>query len=199
MELEKLKNTWEKVSEIDARPNDKQILNLLKTSNKNYLDKIIRIETNSLRAFFILPFLFVAVNFLTYLFFPQLLINYLFMVLFIFVSFAAMAIWQSYKLKYLKKIDITNSSIISVSRFINKYRKNMIYETVTSLIWFTLFVYILLTVIYPDNALFEYLLFGGTALILVVFSFFLTKIIYKNTIEVIERNLEEMKAFERED
>ena len=199
MELDKLKKTWEKVYEIDSKPSDEQILNLLKSSNKSILNRIISIETIAFRAAFILPVLSLFVSLFYYFLIPKTGVKAFYTFYMFLVFSGALLIWTSYKLKYLKKIDIMNSDILSISKFINKYRYFSIYESVVSLIWGIMFVFILLNIVSTVNSIFEYLLFGGLAFVLVVLGFLFARLISKDTIGVIKRNLEEMRAFEKEE
>jgi len=197
MELDKLKNTWSKASEVDTKPSDEQILNLLKTSNKSILSKTISMEAFALKSAFILTTIPLFVSALIYILFPHMVEAVIYIFSMIVMFLAALIVWTSIKLSYLKKIDIVNSGILSISKYINKYKSICIYESVISSICFILFLYILLTVIY-DSTLFEYLLFGGLSFVLSALAFLYARHKYKGTIGAIERNLEEIRVFERE-
>ena len=199
MELDKLKNTWGKVSEIDTKPSDEQIIRLIKTSNQSIIRRIVSAEKIAFRAILVIPFISLIVSILAYLLTPETGIKAFYIFFMIVILSTASSIWMSIKLKYLNKIDIINSDILLISKFVNKYRKFSIYESVISLIWFILFLFVLLSVVYSDDGLFEYLLFGGCALVLVLLAFFYIRNSYKDTIGVIKRNLEEMRAFEKEE
>lgn len=197
MELNQLKNTWKKVSEKETKANDAQILKLLKDSNQSALSRVISLETIAFKASFILPVIFILINVLVYLMFPEFGKGYVFYLSPLLVLYCvSLGIWQSFKLKYLKKIDIVNDGILSVSKFINKYRRLSVYEAVIGLVWLISFIYTMLVLVFPDYAIFEYLLFGGFALILLILGFFFTRSMYKDTFGVIKRNLKEMKDFE---
>jgi hypothetical protein len=191
MELDKIKNTWEKVSEIDAKPSDEQILNLLKSSNKSIWSGIVIKE----KIGFIIGLIFC-------IFFCLLIPEFGgdfhgFLELFVYV--VLMTIWQLFKWRYIKKIDIMNSDILSISKYVNKYRDFCIYEAVMVIIWIIL-LFVLLIMTPPSNfTIFKYFLVGVIFLALGVLTFFTTRYRYKTTIGKIKRNLEEMRAFENEE
>jgi len=190
MELDKLKNTWEKVSEIDAKPSDEQILNLLKSS-KNIWSRIIIKEKIGFIIGLILCIFFC-------LLIPELGGD--FRGFFeIFVCVVVMTIWQLFKWRYIKKIDIMNSDILSISKYVNKYRDFCIFEGVMVIFWLIL-LFVLLIMNPPSNfTIFKYLMIGGFFLVAGVLAFFTTRFRYRNTIGIIKRNLEEMKSFEKEE
>jgi len=189
MELDKLKNTWEKVSEIDAKPSDEQILNLLKSSNKSIWRGIVKRE----KIGFILAFIFSILYCLLFLEgvkVPLMLIAY----------FIVWPIWQLFKWMYLRKIDVINSDILSISKYANKYRDFYIYEGIITVIWFILLIVILPLKASSDfTILSKYLMIVGFFIVMVVLAYYSSKYRYKTTIGKIKRNLEEMKAFEKEE
>ena len=186
MEPDKLKNAWE--SEIDSKPSDEQILNLLKSSNKSIWSGIVKHE----KIGFIIALIFCPL--FCWLFheddkMPLMLIAY----------FVVFPIWQLFKWMYLKKIDMINSDILSISKYVNKYRDFCIYEGVMVIIWIIL-LFVLLVMTPPSNfTIFKYFLSGVILLVVGVLTFFATRFRYRNTIGKIKRNLEEMKSFEKEE
>ena len=196
MELDKLKKTWEKVSEIDSKPSDEQILNLLKSSNKSILNRIISIETIAFRAAFILPVLSLFVSLFYYFLIPKTGVKAFYTFYMFLVFSGALLIWTSYKLKYLKKIDIMNSDILSISKYLNKYRDFYIFEGVMIIFLTILFFVVFSIETSPDFAIFKV---GGLFIVIGVLAFYTTRYRYKTTIGKIKRNLEEMRAFENEE
>ena len=188
MELDKLKNTWEKVSEIDTKPSDEQILNLLKSSNKSIWSGIVKEEKYG----FIIGLLFCIL----YLFLLEERANAFYSYLLIVVFLTVFPIWQLFKWMYLKKIDMINSDILSISKYLNKYRDFYIFEGVMIIIFTILFFVVFSIETSPDFAIFKV---GGLFIVIGVLAFFTTRYRYKTTIGKIKRNLEEMRAFENEE
>ena len=192
MELDKLKNSWEKISEIDAKPCDEQILNLLKSSNKNIWHGIIKYE----KIGFIIALIVSPLCYLPILIFEEEFLYLSFMTLFFMT---VMAIWQLLKWMYLRKIDIINSDILSTSKYVNKYRDFCIYEWIVIAIWLIIF-YIIFFMTPPSNfSINRYFLMGGLLLGIVPLAFIFARVRYEITIGKIKRNLKEIKAFETEE
>ena len=188
MELDKLKDTWEKVSEIDAKPSDEQILNLLKTSNKSIWNGIVIKE----KIGFIIGLIFCILYLLILEKIDDRFYSYLICVAF----FIVIPIWQLFKWMYLKKIDMINSDILSISKYLNKYRDYNIFEGVMIII-FTILFFVVFSI--ETSRYFSIFKVGGFFLALGFLAFFTTRYRYKTTIGKIKRNLEEMKSFEKEE
>ena len=191
MELDKLKDTWEKVSEIDTKPSDEQILKLLKSS-KNIWSRIIIKE----KIGFIIAFIFCP---LCYLLTSVLKNEFRYIFFMIFVYMAVMTIWQLFKWRYLKKLDIINSDILSISKYINKYRNFCIYEWIMIIIWLIMFNSVLFMPTPSNFSMNRYALIAGSLLSIAVFAFLFARVRYDITIGKIKRNLKEIKAFEKEE
>ena len=190
MELDKLKNTWEKVSEIDAKPNDEQILKLLKSSNKSIWNGIVKREKIS----------FILATIFSILFCWLLQEGGNKVSLILITYFVVLPIWQLFKWVYFRKIDVMNSDILSILKYANKYRNFCIYEWVIMIIWIILLLVLLPMKSSSDfSILLKYLMIGGFILVTGALAIFTTRYRYQTTIGKIKRNLEEMKAFEKEE
>ena len=118
--------------------------------------------------------------------------------LIVIVFFAVIPIWQLFKWMYLKKIDMINSDILSISKYLNKYRDFYIYEGVMIII-LTILFFVVFSLEKTSFDFTKYLLPVGFFIVIGVLAFFTTRYRYKNTIGKIKRNLEEIKAFEKEE
>lgn len=138
MDLDKLKKSWTESSVNTSTPiiNNDNLFVLIHSKGKTALEKLMILEVVCA----VLAVLCVGFPHLHGLLFPRIpmpiLLKYSYIVLCV-VWF----LWQLYKIRLLKKIDVRKESLLSCSKYILRYRMNIRWELIFSLILIFIFVF----------------------------------------------------------
>lgn len=127
MDLDSIKKEW-KENNVQSTIDEEKIEIMINNSGQSAFQKILKYEKISTVALIVC---FLLVKFI----FRYELLQWVYG-----ISAVVILVWQTYKLLYLRKIDMLHMSITEISRFYIRYRKFMIYETVISMCWFLAFV-----------------------------------------------------------
>ncbi len=197
MELDTLKNAWQKV-EPATTMNNEQIKSMLQSSNNGALQRLLNWERIGIRLLIGCLFMF-SVVFVLQIVLLSKNENSTSM-LYIYVAYMVFALlslpWQCYKVGFLKKIDVVNMSMVSLSKAIASYRRFIAYEMVIGLLFFSMFIpATLYYMLGTEEPIYVYVFFGVFFLGLLVGALLLYKHIYGSRIKQIRRNLKEAKEF----
>lgn len=184
MDLDKLKNTWQK-AEIKLTMNENQIQQILNNKGKSAFNKLIRYEKIGFIVSFLLIIASIGLIILSQI---ALKIKDDYFPLFFCVSTIFISIWQGYKYKFLNKIDTLKMDILQVSQNINTYKKYIAGEWIVAIIWTIAMFLIFFINKLPNISL---LCFIMIILAISAYAILITFIIYKLTISRYLINIEE--------
>lgn len=184
MDLDKLKNTWQK-AEIKLTMNENQIQQILNNKGKSAFNKLIRYEKIGFIVSFLLIIASIGIIILSQI---ALKIKDDYFPLFFCVSTILISIWQGYKYKFLNKIDTLKMDILQVSQNINTYKKYIAGEWIVAIIWTIAMFLIFFINKLPNISLLYFIMI---ILAISAYAILITFIIYKLTISRYLINIEE--------
>lgn len=196
MDLDKLKKSWQ---EADVTPtiHENKIQKMLDNKGKGAFENLLRVE----KIFFwlLIPCAFAGLFF--YHMHPLPGIVY-------FALLIPAFFWQAYKIRTLKKIDLSNMGILEVSKCMVRYKKNIFWEIIVGVVWviifFIFYVYWGLPAMFPrlyneDSEFSLLILLIGTIVLSIVIGLVLYKYLYINNIKKVQDSIREIEEFEKED
>lgn len=196
MDLDNIKKTWQQ-TEIKPTINDEKIQRMLDSRGKNSLESLMTYEKwGMIIGLACIPISFVLQN------------KYL---IIIFLTGAICSeIWQIYKYRFLKRINLSTMSILDVSNAMIKYKKYIFREFIGGTIWAILFMGSLMYIqMFHDLLLnhpektktFAFLMVLSIAIGFIALTLSTIYILYRYTyiqnIKQIEKSIEEIKDFEQ--
>ena len=200
IELDNIKALWQKTNDSASFLNTDEIKAMLRNEGKGALDKLIKWER--------VCFWLVPVGILVFwgTLYMQSLLEHGFTkgLLWLGIIFSLYAIYSFvscyYKYKFLKKIDMVNTDIITVSRFITKYKKFVILEYIAGFCWAVPFLFaMVLTIIGTKADIMLYVGLGVYSLVLLVIAFYIVKRYYFKHITTIQQSIKEIREFEQDE
>ena len=194
MDLDNLKKTWQ---QTDIKPNleDKNILQMLNNRTKGSYAQLLKAE----QTFLILAIVIGLGGGALFCF-----IDYRMGLLYFFML-GLSAIWQSYKIRFLKKMDTLKMGIVEISQHINRYRKFIYWEILggvpLALVFVTLFsLFYLKPKDFTLESLMPTIAFASTVLIITTIIVIpIYKIVYLKNIKNIEKSVAEVNEYRNED
>lgn len=197
MELDSLKKSWQEANIKPAMDEDK-IQYMINNQGHSAFSSLLKFEKIGIIAVTIcLPLSLIFKEI-------ELVILYL-------VSVPIMIIWQIYKYKYLKKIDLTSMNILEVSKRITKYKKYLSIEFIIGLVWLIIFCLLFVfKALIVDMANIRHIAVEqietsvivlsiiGIFILLVITATLLFKFLYLNNIKRIQSAIKEIQDFEQE-
>ena len=202
MELDEIKNLWEKVNKLSEKTSitKEKILKMLQSSYKGAMKSLLNFEL--LGVIMMLPCAFLLI--VVYkLFYKEstlgMIAIYAFSIAFVIGFF-----WQLYKYNYLKKIDIAKMNILQISEKMLKYRKYIVYEAIIAVAIFIVILIPLMYSVYTTNfgkeiymPLISY--YAIIFILGILLMLYLYKKMYFNNIKKIQESLAEIEDFQTEE
>jgi hypothetical protein len=199
MELDNIKALWQKNNNSASFINPEEIKNMLRNEGEGALNKLIKWEKTCLR---LMPLLTLSFWGILYM---QSLVIYDFTVALIWlgivVSLYAICSFISgfYKYKSLRKIDMVNMDIITVSNLITKYKKYVVYELIASFCWLIpVLIAIILIFLGTGESVWVYIGFTMYSITLIIIALYILKHFYFKKIKTIQQSVNEIRDFEKE-
>lgn len=196
MDLDNIKKAWQE-STPSPGISEEKIQQMLDNRGKSAFGSLIKYERWNLISLFIcIPLSFVFIDRIT-------IIVYL-------CSLFLGLIWQIYKFGFLRKINLAEMGILEISSRIATYKKFISREFIAGLIWAIPFLALWLARIAISKELFSliinptlviamfvviYLIIATTV---IVIAWALYKHMYINKIKIIEKSIQEIKEFEKD-
>lgn len=195
MDIDNIKKVWQETTVVPSIT-DCEIQQMLDNRGKSAFEKLLRYEKIGL----IICFLCIPMSFL---------FKDVFLIIFYLCSIVLAVVWQIYKYRFLKKIDIVKMGILQISASINRYKKYLYKEIILGFIWAFLFCLAWLYKKVDQDISKDFLIRENSpliivgvfiALILFIFSFAYTlyRLLYLNNIKVLEKSIQEVEEFEKE-
>ena len=202
MELDEIKNLWEKVNKLSEKTSitKEKILKMLQSSYKGSMKSLLNFEL--LGTIITLPCAFLLI--VVYQLFYKA--STLGMIAIYALSFAFVIgfFWQLYKYNYLKKIDIAKMNILQISEKMLKYRKYIVYEAIIAVAIFIVILIPLMYSVYTTNfgkeiymPLISY--YAIIFILGILLMLYLYKKMYFNNIKKIQESLAEIEDFQTEE
>jgi hypothetical protein len=203
MDLDNLKKTWQ-ATEVRPTIDECKIQKMLDNRGQSAFEKLIKYDRIFL--WLLIPCIFAGVLF--YYIHPVPGIIYCIVLINGFC-------WQTYKLRFMKKVNLSEMGILEVSRCITKYRKLLLYEIIIGsvgiVVFFVPYIYFgipgMLSKISGRNseqvqATFDICHMAVMLIITIVsaavLSFFLYKYMYFDNIKQVQNSIKEIEEFEKE-
>jgi len=197
MDLDNIKKSWQE-AEIKPTIDENKIQRMLDNKGKGAFDALLKYD----KLFF-------------WLMVPCLLLGVLACFIMhplpgIFYSSLVVAgfFWQAYKIKFLKNINLPEMGILEVSKNITRYKKFIVYEMIVGLIFivtfFIFYTYYGLPSMFPrlldgeDASTPLFIMLITAIIITIILSFILYKSLYINNIKKIEKLVNEIEEFEKD-
>lgn len=198
MELDTLKAIWKKSNKSEPFLRAEDIRQMLRNENNGALNKLIRWEKFSIRMImFVVPFFLLSTLLSSQFTINKnvIILNSLF-IAYIIPSFFS----QRYKIKYLKEIDMMSMDIVTVSERITKYRRYILNELIIGFIWAIPLIFLIVYLQLGTKAsVGHYIFFAIYSIVLLIIAVIIHNRFYFKRINVIQRNIEEIKDFELEE
>lgn len=195
MDLDNIKKSWQE-TDIKPRIDKDKIQRILDNRGKGAFDALLKYD--KLFFWLLIPCFFLGVLFS---FFIHPLPGIFYSVLVIIGFF-----WQIYKIKFLRKINISEMGIIEVSKQITKYKKYIVYEisigSITIIPFFIFYTYYGLPEMFPrlykdESASTSLLVILVVEISLtVIISYWIYRSAYLHNIRKIEKSVREIEYFE---
>lgn len=203
MDLDNLKKTWQE-TEVKPTIDECKIQKMLDNKGQSAFEKLIKYDKIFL--WLLIPCIFGGIFF--YYMHPIPGIIYSIVLIYGFL-------WQSYKLKFMKKADLSEMTILEASKCITKYKKLLLYEiiigAVAVVVFFVPYVYFGIPGMINRmsgrdteqvHAIFDIshmaIMFVIMIVSVTVISFFLYKYMYFNNIKQVQNSINEIEEFEKE-
>ncbi|WP_165044170.1 hypothetical protein [Dysgonomonas sp. ZJ709] len=196
MDLDNIKKSWQE-REIKPTISEEKIQRMLDNRGKNALENLMTFEKwGLLVGLLCLPCSFIFDE--DFLFF------------FYLASVICMLIWQTYKYKFLKKINLSKIGILDISIAITKYRKYIFAELILAILWIFIFmgsflylkifkrIFAHLEETSTFNLSITLSIAIGTIFTLALTAYVLYRYIYMQNIKQIEKSIAEIKDFEQD-
>ena len=200
MDLDYIKKTWQQV-DIESSIGEDKIQMMLDNKGQGALARLIRYE----KFFLCLMVLCVLFGALFYILHPVTGIIYS-------ITLVISFFWQSYKIKYLKNIDVSTMGILEVSKRITRYRQYITYEiiagTVFALIFFSCYIFFAMpefvSIVHHKPIgnqipLFELVVsFVASLLLFAIIVYLIYRFMYIKNIRSIRKSIKEVEDFEQD-
>lgn len=196
MDLDNIKKVWQ-VTDIKPAISDEKIQKILDNKGKSAFEKLVKYEKIGL----ILGAICIPISFT---------FRDTATIIFYLCSILLILIWQVYKYKFLKGINLSEMGIIEISTKINRYKKYISREFIIGIAWAFAFTgFWCFNVIYKDiskNTLensmtplivicIVYVVMLST---LIVIAWALYKTMYTTNIAALEKSIKESEEFEKD-
>ena len=189
MDLDNIKKTWR---EADIKPaiDDEKIRKMISNEGQSAFGKLLSYEKFGL----FMLIIFIPMGYFVFERYFCLQMLYVITALF-------GILWQLYKIKKLKKVDLQQMSITQVSKHINWYKKIIIKEISYGAVWFLAFFLILGYLDLSESTdhvlrrVVSLLIGMAVGLIGVVLTY---KLLYLNNIKKLQASIKEIEDFEED-
>lgn len=195
MDLDNIKKVWQ-VTGIKPAISDEKIQKIVDNKGKSAFEKLVKYEKLGL----ILGVICIPVSFT---------FRDTATIIFYLSSILLILIWQVYKYRFLKRINLSEMGIIEISAKINRYKKYISREFIIGIVWVFVFTgFWCFNVIYEDiKAISDksviplivifvvYIVMLST---LIVIAWALYKAMYTTNIAALEKSIEEIEEFEKD-
>lgn len=186
MELDNIKSGWQNLN-VKSVIDEEKLQNIIRKRGHGAHASLVRWETFALvLLIFILPIC------LVYLYTEKL-----YVALYFTLSCIAGGVWQFYKLRCLKGIDLMGMPVTKVAPKVANYRKYIQYELYIGLIWFIGWM-ILMVISNNRISLYGILTAAIIGIISILIMLYVYKKIFINKIKSINDSLDELREFEAE-
>jgi len=203
MDLDNLKKTWQE-TQVKPTIDECKIQKMLDNRGQSAFERLIRYDKIFL--WLLIPCVFASILF--YYMHPIPGIIYSIVLVYGFC-------WQIYKLRFMKKVDLSEMGILEVSKCITKYKKLLLYEIIIGAVgivfFFVPYVYFGLPGMISkmsgkntEQIQTTFDIYHMTIMLVimivsvVVISFFLYKYMYFNNIKQVQNSIREIEEFEKE-
>ena len=197
MELDEMKNLWDKVNKVSENTNitKEKILKMLQSSYKGAMKSLLKYEFWGLILVLPAAFLLIIIYQLQYK--ESGIIQIL---TFVFTATCIIGFfWQLYKYKYLKKIDTATMNILQISEKMLVYRKYIVHEFIFGIMFFIMFmtpyIYGIYSINFSKKTIIIYMITSILAFLLMLHFY---KKWYFNNINKIQEALAEIEDFQKE-
>lgn len=195
MDLDNIKNAW-KNAEIEPNIDENKIKKMLDNKGKSAYGNLLKYERMFL--WLLIPCFFFGVFLCFIHLVPAIIYSALLPV---------SAFWQSYKFRYLKRIDLSEMSVLEVSKSITMYKKFLSYERMIGMVWIIVFMfsytYYAVPLLTPrsfegtsDN--FLLILCVAGSILAIILTLVMYKCFYTNNIKQIQNAIQEIQDFEKD-
>jgi hypothetical protein len=183
MDLDNIKKTWQ---QTDIRPDidDDKIRKMLSNEGHSAFNSLLKYE----RFGIIMLIICLPIGYLVFGKYMPVAVSYI-------ISVLLGILWQLYKYRKLKKVDMAQHSITEISNQVYRYRKIIYKEFIVGLVWFIAFVLFLGYWEFSDEGIpsFIYIIAMAIAFVAVIFTY---KKLYWNNIKKLEAAIKEVEEFE---
>lgn len=187
MDLDNIKKKWQE-TEIRPTITNEKIQKMISNEGRSAFNSLLRFEKISIFLLLLcIPMIFI------------LSLRHTPVIVFYLISVAIFLVWQVYKFKKLRKINLSEMSITEISSHFYWYRKAILKEFVTGLVWllffFILFGYFELLndtdYFYKHLTILVVSVLIGLSIALIIY-----KVFYWNNIKKMEYSIREIQEFE---
>ncbi|MDL2303140.1 hypothetical protein LJC28_01965 [Dysgonomonas sp. OttesenSCG-928-D17] len=199
MDLDNIKKTWQE-TEIKPDIGDDKIQKMISNEGKSAFNSLLKVEKFAL--FLMIPCSLFGIFLCNK---TNLLMGVFYLLIVVFST-----LWQVYKIKFLKKNDLSAMGILDVAKRITKYKAYIIKEIIAGIIFILLFcilyTYFGMPSMHPElNNLDKadlrqmQLIMLGTGLGAgILFSYITYRMLYIKNIRKIEKSVKEIEEFDKE-
>ncbi|WP_165020165.1 hypothetical protein [Dysgonomonas sp. ZJ279] len=194
MDLDNIKKSWQE-REIKPTISEEKIQRMLDNRGKNALENLMTFEK------WILIIAALCVPIIAIFEKPY------YLMIFCLISFICGLTWQIYKYRFLKKINLSEMSILETSIAITKYKRYILREIIVGIIWCIAFTGIVVyerytTASNENNPIMYSLITIGATFIIILTCAYIVYVIYRyiymQNISQIEKSIAEIKDFEQD-
>lgn len=199
-DLDILKNAWQKAHNDSNVLSEDNIRSILRDKNKSMLDKLIHMEKLFIWLTPLLILIFWGLMYVQSIAKGEFTCGLIWIGSIFTVYCIYVIISQIYKYNYLKKIDMINMSVITVSTLIAKYKRYTTYELIIGMCWAVPFVIsIILVGIGTTAPTWTYIFFILYSITIFAIALYINNKLYFKRIKVIQQTLKEIEEFEKEE
>lgn len=189
MDLDNIKKTWQE-TEIKPTIDNEKIQKMISNEGRSAFNSLLRYEKIGI----ILLIVCIPMIFALSLRHTPVIVFYLF-------SVVVFLVWQVYKFKKLRRINLSEMGITEISNHFYWYRKVILKEFVAGLVWFIFFFILFGYFELLDDSDYFYkhlIILVISALIGLFVAIIIYKMIYWNNIKKMENSIREIQDFEED-
>ena len=189
MDLDNIKKTWQE-TEMKPTIDNEKIQKMISNEGRSAFNSLLRYEKLGIILLIIcIPMIF------------ALSLRHTPVIVFYLLSVAMFLVWQVYKFRKLRRINLSEMGITEISSHFYWYRKAILKEFVTGLVWIMFFFILFGYFELPDDPdyLYRHLIILVISVLIGLFvAIIIYKMIYWNNIKKMENSIGEIKDFEKD-
>lgn len=189
MDLDNIKKTWQE-TEMKPAIDEKKIEKMISNKGQSAFNSLLKHERNGI----IMLLVCIPLGYLIFNKYLPVMIVYL-------SSIVVGLVWQVYKFRKLKEIDMSAMSITDISNRTYSYRKTLMKELAIGIVWLISFIILfgyfelLSYTSHYNDVLIILIIMTIIALVAVII---LYKILYWKNLKKLEESIKEVQEFEKE-